>query len=327
MELTRGLLALAVTSMVIVPMAAEADPTPTGSEPVRIVSGLKGGSGSTVGPDGGLYVTEMAAGRVTRVDPTTGTTSTYAKGLPKMIPETGYGGAVDVAFLKGKAYALVTVVGRDVGGTSVVGIYRIDGPRRFTVVANIGRFSRRNPPATDYFVPTGVQYALEVFGNKLLVTDGHHNRVLLVSPKGKIRVIKSFGNIVPTGLDVAGKTIYMAEAGPAPHRPKDGKVVAFTPKSPVRQVASGARLLVDVELGPRHKVYALSQGVFPKGAEEGAPAKPNTGSLVKVKGGRFAVVAKGLNRPTSMELVGDDAYVITLGGAIWRIPDAGGSRR
>jgi hypothetical protein len=45
-----------------------------------------------------------------------------------------------------------------------------------------------------------------------------------------------------------------------------------------------------------------------------------------VKGSRFAVVAKGLNRPTSMELVGADAYVVTLRGAIWRIPSGCGAR-
>lgn len=319
----RRLLAVAATSVAIIsPTAVLAGPVPASSEPERLVRGLKGGSGSTVGPDGALYVTESAAGRVTRVDPETGARSTYAKGLPKLIPATGYGGAVDVAFLDSKAYVLVTLVGRDVGGESVVGIYRVDGKKRFSVVAKLGRFSRRNPPDTDYFVPTGVHFALEIYGDKLLVTDGHHNRVLLVTLEGKVRVLKAFGNIVPTGLDVDGRKIYMAEAGAVPHRPKDGKIVAFTPRSPVRKVASGARLLVDVELGADHKLFALSQGAFPKGAEEGAPAKPNTGSLVAKRGGKLAVVTKGLNRPTSLELIGSDAYVVTLKGTIWRIPDA-----
>jgi hypothetical protein len=257
---SRLLTAVAASVVIIVPTAVRADRPPANCEPVRLISGLKGGSGSTVGPDGALYVTESAAGRITRVDPKTGARSTYATGLPKLIPETGYGGAVDIAFLDGKAYALVTVVGRDVGGKSVVGIYRVDGPKRFTVVANLGRFSRKHPPDTDYFVPTGVHFALEVYGDKLLVTDGHHNRVLIVTPKGKVRVLKSFGNIVPTGLAVDRRTIVMAEAGPVPHRPKDGKIVAFTPKSPVRQVASGARLLVDVELGADHNSTHCPRG-------------------------------------------------------------------
>ncbi|HEU4897908.1 MAG TPA: hypothetical protein VFX88_10095, partial [Actinomycetota bacterium] len=113
-----------------------------------MVAGLEGGSGSTIGPDGALYVTESAAGRITRVNPRTGATTTYASGLPQLIPAVGFGGPVDVAFLGRAAYVLVTLVGPDVGGGDVVGIYRVDGPDRFSVVADIGQFSIDNPPAT-----------------------------------------------------------------------------------------------------------------------------------------------------------------------------------
>src|SRR5215470_12165152 len=55
-----------------------------------------------VGGDGALYVTETAAGKITRVDPQTGATTTYASGLPKSI--IGLGGATDIAFLGHTAY-------------------------------------------------------------------------------------------------------------------------------------------------------------------------------------------------------------------------------
>jgi hypothetical protein len=189
------------------------------------------------------------------------------------------------------------------------------------VVADLGAFSIANPPATDFFVPSGVQYALQASGGRLLVTDGHHNRVLRVTRDGQISELRAFGNIVPTGLEVGGRTIYLAQAGPVPHLPEDGKVVAFRPKSPtVREVAAGGRLLVDVEFGPRHRLYALSQGVFPPGNPEGSPALPNTGALVKVnRDGTFTVVIDGLNQPTSLEFIGKTAYVVTLGGEIWKI--------
>jgi sugar lactone lactonase YvrE len=287
----------------------------------RLVAGLEGGAGSTIGPDRALYVTESAAGRITRVDPRTGATTTYASGLPTSIPAVGFGGPVDIAFIGRTAYVLVTLVGSDVGGSDVVGIYRVDGPDSFTVVADIGAFSIANPPATDFFVPSGVQYALQAYRGGLLVTDGHHNRVLRVTRHGRISELRTFGNIVPTGLDVRGRTIYMAEAGPVPHLPEDGKVVAFRPNSPaVRDVAAGSRLLVDVEFGSEHRLYALSQGDFPPGAPEGSPAEPNTGALVKAnRDGTFTVVIDGLNQPTSLELIGKTAYVITLGGEIWKI--------
>jgi sugar lactone lactonase YvrE len=318
------LLSVALIAM-FVPSAATASGSSGDPSAYRLVAGLQGGSGSTIGPDRALYVTESAAGRITRVDPRTGATTTFASGLPALIPAAGFGGPVDIAFLGRTAYVLVTLVGPDVGGSDVVGIYRVDGPDRFTVVADIGTFSIANPPATDFFVPSGVQYALQAYRGRLLVTDGHHNRVLRVTRHGQITELRTFGNIVPTGLEVRGRTIYMAEAGPAPHLPEDGKVVAFRPRSTtVRDVASGSRLLVDVEFGRGHRLYALSQGLFLPGSPEGAPAEPNTGALVKVnRAGTFTVLIDRLNQPTSLEFIGKTAYVVTLGGEIWKIRGVG----
>ena len=112
----------------------------------RLVTGLAGGSGSTVGPGGALFVTERAAGRVSRVDPQTGVVTTFASGLPPAIPAVGLGGPMDVAFFGGTAYVLVTLVGPDVGGSDVAGIYRVDGPDDFTVIADIGTWSIDHPP-------------------------------------------------------------------------------------------------------------------------------------------------------------------------------------
>jgi hypothetical protein len=321
---------LATMIAMTMPLAADAAPPSAGPQPTRLVGGLEGGSGSTVGPDGALYVTEGAAGRVARVDPKTGEVTTYASGLPKSL--IGFGGAMDVEFVGRTAYVLVTLVGPDVGGSDIVGIYRIDGPTSFTVVADIGAFAVSNPPSTPFDLPTGVQYALETYRGGFLVTDGHHNRVLRVTRDGTVTERIAFGNIVPTGLAVRGSKVYMAEAGPVPHLPADGKVVSFGPKSSTAtEVASGARLLVDVEFGRGRSLYALSQGVF-GGGPAGAPALPNTGSLVKAnRDGGFTVVADGLDRPTSLEFIGNSAYVVTLGGEIWKLdrvscPPHGGSR-
>jgi hypothetical protein len=301
---------------------------PHGSDPhaALLVSGLAGGSGSTVGPGGALYVPEPAAGKISRVDPRTGHKTTFASGLPQMNPAVGIGGAMDVAFIGRTAYVLVTLVSPDVGGSNVDGIYRVDGPHSFTVVADIGQFSMDNPPSTGFFVPTGVQYAMEPYRGGFLVTDGHHNRVLRVKLDGEVTELKAFDNIVPTGLAVRGNTIYMAEAGPVPHLPQNGKVVAFGPKSSVaREVASGASLLVDVEFGRGDSLYALSQGPGVPGAPDGSPAQPNTGALVKVtRDGSLDVIVEELDRPTSLEFIGNTAYVVTLTGQIWKIEDVSG---
>ena len=137
--------------------------------------------------------------------------------------------------------------------------------------------------------------------------------------------VRAFDDIVPTGLAVSGNTVYMAEAGPVPHLPATGKVVAFDAKSSsVTTVGSGAPLLVDVEFGRGRQLYALSQGDF-SGGEAGSPALPNTGALVRVNSdGSFTTVIDGLDQPTSVEFIGDTAYIVTLTGEIWKVGGVGG---
>lgn len=313
---------LAVSASPLLTGTALANPPTSSVEATQLVTGLAGGSGSTIGPDGALFVPEPEAGRIARVDPTTGVVTTFAGGLPAQKPYVGIGGIMDVAFLESTAYALVTLVGADVGGSDAVGIYRIDGPTTSTLVADIGAWASAHPPVTDFFIPTGVQYAMQPYRGGFLVTDGHHNRVLQVGLDGQVDEVVAFGDIVPTGLEVRGNVVYMAEAGPVPHLPAAGKVVSFSSKSPEPvEVAVGGRLLVDVELGLGNTLFALAQGTWTGFyGGEGSPADPNTGTLLKVDGhGGFSEVIGGLDRPTSMELIENSAYIVTFTGEIWRI--------
>ena len=325
------LMLTAMLISMITPWVATADTPVEAPTASLLVSGLQGATGSTVGPGGDLYVTEALAGTISRVDPKTGEKETFATGLPIRVGRIG--GAMDVAFIDKTAYVLVTLVGPDVGGSSIVGIYRMDGPNKFTVIADIGAFALQNPPTTPFAVPTGVQYALEVYRCGFLVTDGHHNRVLHVTLDGEVTEFATFDNIVPTGLAVSDKRVYIAQAGPVPHLPENGKVVAINPTavaidptSRAKDVASGAPLLVDVEFGRHGQLYALAQGIF-EGPRDGFPASPKTGSLVRVNAdGTFTVVLEGLDRPTSLELIGNTAYVVTLADEIVKIEHVGTRR-
>jgi hypothetical protein len=303
--------------------AGFAAPIDAAASKTLLTAGLASGAGSTVGPDGALYVTVGATGQVVRIDPKTGAKAVFASGLPPAI--VGLGGAFDVEFIDGIAYVLVTVVGSDVGGHSVVGIYRRDGPHDFTVIADIGAFAAAHPPTTSYFIPTGVQYAMERYRGGFLVTDGHHNRVYRVTLAGQVSEVVAFNDIVPTGLAVRGNTVYMAEAGPNPHLPHTGRIVAFETKQPHPVVvAAGGRLLVDAEFSGG-SLYGLSQGDFPVGSADGSPAMHNTGSLLKANSdGTFSTVITGLDQPTSVEFIGTSAYVVTLGGEVWKIANARG---
>jgi hypothetical protein len=294
----------------------------------QLVTGLGGGWGSTVGPGGDLYVPDGKAGAILRVNPKTGDYTTFASGLPQLIPEVGIGGISDVAFACGKAYALVTLVDDPLFPTGQVnGIYRIDGPNSFKAIADIGAYNIAHPPTGfPIDVVTGVLYAMEPYRDGFLVTDGHFNRVLFVTLDGNITVVRRFNDIVPTGLAVRGNQVYLSQAGPVPHLPENGKVLSFSLNSPgVTTVASGAPLVVDVEFGRGQTLFALSQGDY-SGEPEGSPALPNTGSLVKVNAnGTFSVIANGLDRPTSFEIIGNTAYIVTLGGEIWTIDNIAGA--
>jgi hypothetical protein len=325
MKAKRVLIGLVLGCMLIIGISRAASAKTPPGEPSAslLVSSLQGASGSTIGPDGALYVTEGAAGRISRVDPKTGELTTFAEGLPPAVLPIG--GANDLVFIGKTAFVLVTMVGDDlpfpVANPAVVGIYRIDSPNSYTVIADIGQWSIDNPSQSDVFIPSGVHYAIEKYRDGFLVSDGHHNRVLRVSRDGEVSEFRAFGNIVPTGLEIRGKTVYMAEAGPNPHLPEDGKVVSFGENSSsATEVASGAPLLVDVEFGRGRSLYALAQGIFPVGSDDGSPAMPDTGSLVEVNAdGSFTVIVDGLNQPTSLEFIGKSAFVVTLGGEIWKI--------
>ncbi len=287
------------------------------------------GSGSTIGPDGALYVTDGKAGRVLRVDTRSGAVTTFVAGLPLLNTPPGIGGAIDVAFVGHTAYVLVANVGPFFGEPDeIAGIYRVRRDGSAVPVADIGAWAEANPPDTEFVLPGGVQYAMEPFRRGFAVTDGHHNRVLYVRRDGQVRELLALGNVVPTGLAAAGRTLFMGQAGAVPHLPEDGKVVAITPRSDAAvEIASGAPLVVDVEFGPKHRLYALSQGIWdlpPLPENAGAPASADTGSLTRVdRHGRLTPVAGTLDRPTSVAFSRRSAFVVTLTGKVLRIDGIG----
>jgi streptogramin lyase len=101
--MAKSLLVVTVAPLMVLTFVGAAIAAPSTRHRTHVLTaGLQGSVGSTVGPDGALYVTEAVAGRVSRVDPRTGRTSTYASGLPKRVLPA-LGGAMDVAFLRGTA--------------------------------------------------------------------------------------------------------------------------------------------------------------------------------------------------------------------------------
>jgi hypothetical protein len=335
----KGLMSMAAALALLMPaFAARAgDDQPAGSQPGEtrlLASGLQGTIGSTIGPDGALYVAEGAVGRITRINRFTGEATTFAEGLPAAVPGVGLGGPMDVAFVGSTAYVLVGVVDSVVGGHSKDGIYRIDDRYHSTLLVDLGTWSFNHPPDPiipfNYFLPDGVQFALQPVHDGFLVSDGHLNRVLHVSEDGtEITVLKQFNDIVPTGLAKSGDTVFLAELGPVPELPETGKVVSFGlhdthPLASAHDVASGVSMVVGTKFGANGKLYALSQGIGPPGIQPGQPASPNTGRLLRVNyDGTFTVLADKLDRPTSLNFVCNTVYIVTLTGEVWEVKDVG----
>ena len=118
------------------------------------------------------------------------------------------------------------------------------------------------------------------------------------------------------GLSFQGTIAIMTNSA---RRPQDGKLVTFSIDSPsATEIASGVPLIVDVELGPGRRLYALSNGVY-SGDPEGSPGRHNTGSILAVNAdGTFTPLVTGLDQPTSLELIGNTAFVVTFPGEVWR---------
>jgi hypothetical protein len=290
------------------------------------------GQGSTIGPDGALYVTNGNDGTLVRIDPTDGSEAVVGSGLPPQV--IGNGGAMDVAFIGHRAYVLVTLAGSDWGvPDAVMGIYRLKRDGTFSVFADLGAWSAEHPPADpDWFAAQGVQYSLDVWRDGFVVADAHLGRVIRVDRRGHVSELLAFAttNSVPTGLEVVNGKVFVATAGPIPHLPSTSKINEVRRDGSVNVVgewgadyAGDRGLIVDVEMGRHGRVYGLLQGHWdlePIPENEGYPAAPNTGEIVVVGGdGGFETVVGGLDQPTSLELVGHVGFVVTLTGTILRI--------
>lgn len=316
----------AITAATAVGPAAAAPPSSTPTAEVIADGVVPGANGSAIGPDGALYVTASDTGEILRVEPDTGAVSTFATGLPSRVAPIG--GPMDLVFHRGTAYVLVSLVGDFFGTSDPSGIYRMDGPGQWTVIADLGQWALDHPPGAeiDYFIPTGVHYSIDAFRGGFVVAEAHHNKVLHVTTRGDVSELHAFGNVVPTGLATWGNQVLVALAGPQPHLPEDGRIVSVTPSGDgARELAAGGPLLLDVERGRGATVFGLAQGDFPDGEPDGTPALEHTGELLRYDGdGGFEPVVSGLDRPTSMEIVGDTAFVVGLSGDVVRIDHVAG---
>ncbi len=274
----------------------EEPPGPTAG--VRIATGLAGTLGSTVGPDGALYVPESATGSVSRIDPWTGEKTVVAEGLPH---NAEGGGPVDAVFTQLKLYVLVSGVAPD----AAVGVYLVNDDGSTTLVADLGQYALDNPVDFEDAAPTGNPFTIDALSQtELIVAESNHNKVLKIDlVSHEISTIASYGNVVPTGLEPGNGFIYISEIGAFPHVAQTGRVLAVrTLDGETTEVAGGVSYVIDVEAGPSNRLYALSFGDQPTDFEGRRPPRSAASccwSTVTARSRRLRMASRCRPRSTS----------------------------
>ena len=316
---------------------------------VPLASGLST-TGSTIGPDGALYVplpgtggdeeltldpdiaAEVGAdkayvgltGSVVRIDPATGAQTTYADEIPSIaIGQAGPGegtGATDVTFMGDTLYVLTT------GSADVLGkpeypnaIYELQSDGSWDLFANISEYNLDNPADFPDAIPGGNPFAIETRGTGFVVADGNANRLLLVSSTGDISLIAQFDNVVPTGLEVPDDTgpVWNTWFSPEPHT-ADASFLqeVAVPGGAVTTVADGWAMMIDVEQTDDGAVYVLQFA----GESSDPDAEPPPGTLLRLADdGTLQPVVAGLPVATSLSFSGDTAFITSLTGQVWRV--------
>ena len=265
--------------------------------------------------------------------------STYADGLPRQIAGVIGGGVADIAFRGPTAYVLVNGVSEfwtelieSPNAPAAEGIYRLDrvgsGTTRATLIADIYTWSEENPPLIQLLHPGRIHLRHAALSGRI----PGHRRPPQPGPPGaaqrqdrRVQGLRQERRPHRAGARRT-TTVLSARPGRCPHA-ATGRVVARHRGGAIEPLASGAPLLVDVEVGPQDRLYGLAQGDWPYEGEEGKegfPAAPHTGHLMLANHhGQFQSVVSGLDRPTTFEIIGSTMFVVTITGKVLRITGLG----
>lgn len=331
---------------------------PADGSKTLLADGLLQPRGIKAGPDGMLYIAEAGTGgttkvdqgggnvvytgntgRISKIDPATGTRTTVLDGVPSAIganpaDDPSSFGVADVAFLDNTLYYLTTG-GEEIFPNHPSGIYKVnqkDGTSK--LLANIGAFTKANPAAAvkngsqQDVDPEGNPYSMIVRSRSFYVVDGNQNGVIEVTEGGKIRRLADFPeHVVSTGI--ASKEdgpLFVSTIGQAPFLPQDGRVfqIGF-PTGNITKIASGVSFLTGVAFGPGGQLYANSFAE-PASDPNGPPFKLGTGGIFKVNSdGTLSAVVTGFTAGTTFTFIGDTAYVLNDSvnafgtGEVWKI--------
>jgi hypothetical protein len=225
-------------------------------------------------------------------------------------------GAMDVAFLDGQLYALLSGAGPTwLSPSSRSGVYTINDDGTMTLLADITTWLPEHPPAVvpwDYN-SDGSLFDIEAASDHLLVSEAVGSQIIKVTPAGEMSILADLSeqHPVPTGIAVdADDNAYVSFETATPYVDGSTKVVKITPDGTVSDVWTGLTRVADLELGPDGILYAAELST---GNTETEPfVHPNTGRIIRQSGpDSMEVLVDGVDFPTGLGFGPDGALYVT----------------
>jgi hypothetical protein len=341
--------AVAVLTVVLMPVSARAHAVAVPKVTV-VASGLNNPRGLAFSENGALYVAEggtggtaSTAGLCTQVVPPIGpytggftasiarisrhgTTTVVASGLPSTQTSKASGsfvsGVADVAFGPGgKLFALISGAGCSHGLKGTVNeIARVHRDGSVTTVANLSAFLAAhpvaNPDAAD-FEPDGTWYSFVTAGDDFYAVEPNHQELDKITADGHVSRVIDFSKAFPGNTDWRGPTamtsrggsLYIGTLTPFPVKAGAAEVFKVNPATGQFSVfATGLTTVLGLAFGQHGALYVLEMSV-----KTGGPA-PDTGEVVRIKGGHQRLIASGLNFPTGMAFGPDGNLYVSVNG-------------
>lgn len=303
---------IAVDAQNATPVAPEASPVVTvaaASGPITVLaSGLTNPRGFDWAPDGTLYLALAGNGGGPSIAVAPGFTVDHglsssivtvaggcatpvALGLVSSVwEEAGWiWGAMDVTFLDGEPYALLSGAGPSfLSPSSLSGVFRLNADGTMTLVADLTNWLPQHPPT--FMAPDagsdGSLFDLEAAGDSLVLSVADIGLIIRVTPAtGEIATVAdlSEGHLVPDGLAVDGDgNIYVGFETTPPYDEGMSKVVKIAPDGSMTDVWTGLTAVTDIAIGPDGLLYASEMSTVTTDAEPFLT--PNTGKIVRQTG-------------------------------------------